>query len=101
MTKSDLQTVLEALEGADRIDTDMRDAITLLQAAIAAPKAEPVAEVDVWVELGRGIYELKQFAGFRDLPIGNHELYIHPAPKKPTYEQGYAQGFKAGMREKP
>ena len=69
--------------------------------AIAAPEDEPVAEVDIWVELGRDLYELKQFAGFRDLPIGNHELYIHPAPEKPTYEQGYAQGFKAGMREKP
>ena len=69
--------------------------------AIAAPEDEPVAEVDIWVELGRDLSELKQFAGFRDLPIGNHELYIHPAPEKPTYEQGYVQGFKAGMREKP
>ena len=84
MNKTELQTVLEALEGADRIDTDMRDAITLLQAAIAAPEDEPVAEVDVWVELGCDIYELKQFAGFRDLPIGNHKLYIHPAPKEST-----------------
>ena len=42
MNKTELQTVLEALEGADRIDTDMRDAIALLQAAIAAPEDEPV-----------------------------------------------------------
>ena len=39
-------------------------------------------------------------------PLGHPErwtpLYTSPpAPKEPTYEQGYVQGFEAGIREKP
>jgi len=89
---------VDLAEGSYTLDEIVR---LMIEDGIAAPEDEPVAEVDIWVELGRDMYELKQFAGFRDLPIGNHELYLHPAPKEPTYKQGYAQGFKAGTRAKP
>ena len=39
------QQALEALEGADEIDCDMRDAINAIRTALAEPEQEPVAYV--------------------------------------------------------
>jgi hypothetical protein len=38
-----LKLALEALEGADEIDCDMRDAITAIKQALAAPVQEPIS----------------------------------------------------------
>jgi hypothetical protein len=47
MTKDEaLRLALDALEGADEIDCDMRDAITAIKAALEA-KDEPVAYINV------------------------------------------------------
>ena len=55
MNKTDLQTVLDALEYLSNDEQIAEDAIALLQAAIAAPKADPIR-----VDLAEGSYTLDE-----------------------------------------
>jgi hypothetical protein len=41
------QQALEALEGADEIDCDMRDAITSIRTALAEPERKPLTDEEV------------------------------------------------------
>ena len=55
MTKDEaLKLALEALEGADMIDCDMREAITAIKEALAQPDQEPLEywnAVEGWVKI--------------------------------------------------
>jgi hypothetical protein len=69
MTKDEaLRLALEAMEGADEIDCDMRDAITAIKAALEA-KDEPVATKN-----NDGV---TLHLGWDDLPVGT-KLYTTP-----------------------
>jgi hypothetical protein len=103
-----MKLALEALVMMDRTfdnsynyriedEAKVATSIDALQSVLADPSAEPVAEVDVWVEFGRDIYELKQLSGFRDLAVGNHKLYTHPpVPYDPI--GAWNKGFEEGKR---
>jgi len=72
------QQALEALEGADEIDCDMRDAINAIRTALAEPEQKPVA------------YVTGAYAGhFTVVPTNpalvlttGMALYTHPAPQR-------------------
>jgi len=69
MTKDEaLRLALEALEGADEIDCDMRDAITAIKAALEA-KDEPVACKEC--HLKDTVYDL-----LGDLKVANLKLSV-------------------------
>ena len=66
MTKDEiLKMSLDAMEGADMIDCDMRDAINAIKEALAQPEQEPFM----------ASYEFKQYGYYKDgkgtLKLGN------------------------------
>jgi len=50
-----------------------------------AEKQEPVAAVRIWDEFSINTFEFEQYAGFRNLPVGEYKLYLNPAPAKEGY----------------
>ncbi len=51
-----MQQALEALEGADEIDCDMRDAINALRTALAEPERKPLTDEEIMEILDYGQY---------------------------------------------
>ena len=76
------QQALEALEGADEIDCDMRDAITALRTALAEPEQEPVAWRDPRIKSpGQGCtYDKAKHDIWPHLYP--EPLYTHPDPQR-------------------
>jgi hypothetical protein len=101
---------LEALRGADAIDTDMQDAIYTLYEALEQPEQgptcpeckaavlyecvacssnnyppkpeqEPVGSLSVWYHLGSKSMTNVNFDYNGDLPEGDYELYTTPPPR--------------------
>ena len=84
MTKDEaLKLALEALEGADMIDCDMRDAITAIKEALAQPEQEPVA----WMNdsTPSGIFA-RHMEGAKNFGC-TIPLYKTPPQRKPLTEE--------------
>jgi hypothetical protein len=81
MTKDKaLRLALEALEGADEIDCDMREAITAIKEALAQPEQEPVAW-RAWVSKfpqGTGSYWVYVTKPIMKDSVHNQPLYTTP-----------------------
>ena len=98
-----LKLALEALKGADQIDSDMQAAITAIKQALAPPEQEPVAlPTDgyfvTWGEEFGGI-------GFKEsMPNANYKITVTAVPKRTwvglTKEQlattDWSADFRAG-----
>jgi hypothetical protein len=86
MTKDEaLRLALDALEGADEIDCDMRDAITAIKSALEA-KDEPVA----WYDSVSGWTDFHSFKPTRKPSSPSAEwlpLYTTPLHRKPLTDE--------------
>ena len=73
-----MKMVLEALEGADIIDCDMRDAIVVIKKVLAQPEQEPVA----WLDEYGNTFPLaaKQYS-----VVGKHWKPLYTSPPQRTW----------------
>ena len=104
MTKdAALKLALEALEGADMIDCDMREAITALKEALAQPEQKPVA---AYLEVRRPNGPWQRYNLYSSVavaedamrriegpPIEVRVLPLYTAPPKPEPEPHQCKGI--------
>ena len=88
MTKDEaLKMSLDAMEGADMIDCDMREAMTAILEALAQPEQEPVTWrykiVDVF---GRPVWTLKTPKSDTRV-LESQPLYTTPPQRKPLTDE--------------
>jgi hypothetical protein len=69
-----MQQALEALEGADMIDCDMREAITALREALAQPEQKPVA----WMVTYGGLTHIEYTLPSKVVDTHYQPLYTTP-----------------------